>query len=323
MEDIVDGFHSEVEESEESMDVEPEPLSIKKEEFEILKIIKLLQKKGLLKEYIVCEKCQKLMSLVSNNKFIDNYSWRCRGNFPAHDITINIRKDSIFEDIRAPINVLYYLAFKLFLNNIGINKSLEKANEFCKVLKIHNVSNKLIIKFYRKLRNKIKKSFYLMWQRSPMALEPTDQGYPAVEIDETSIIGNSNSVIWAFGIIDRSNKEARIFCVLNDRRKETLLPLIKNKVYTNPPQNGYRDLTTQVFSDCFASYRQEDFRDMDFILHRVNHSVWFGAGHFHTNTVEGLWSYIKRITNSFSGLNFKLLTELENEGIEPKDYIND
>ena len=71
----------------------------------------------------------------------------------------------------------------------------------------------------------------------PMALKPTDQGYPAVEIDETSIIGNANSVIWPFGIIDRSNKDACIFCVLNDRRKETRLPLIKNNVNTIPPQN--------------------------------------------------------------------------------------
>ena len=55
-----------------------------------------------------------------------------------------------------------------------------------------------------------------MWIREPLALEPTEQGYPCVEIDETSVIGNSNSVIWAFGIIDRSNKKARVFCVRND-----------------------------------------------------------------------------------------------------------
>ena len=74
-----------------------------------------------------------------------------------------------------------------------------------------------------------------------------------------------------------------------------------------------------MFSDCFASYRQEDFRDMDYILHRINHSVWFGFGNLYTNTVND----IKPISNSFSGLNFKLLSELENDGIEPKDYIND
>lgn len=160
-----------------------------------------------------------------------------KGIFPAHGITINIRKDSIFEDIGSLINAPYYLAFKLFLNNIGINKSLDKTNEFCKVLKITNVSNKLIIKFYRKLRNKIGKTFHLIWKRSPMALEPIDQGYPTVEIYETSIVGDPNSVIWTFGIIDRGNKDARIFCVLNDSRKETLLPLIKNNISTLAPHN--------------------------------------------------------------------------------------
>ena len=255
------------------MDIEQEPLSIIKKDYEILKIIKLLQKKGLLKENIICEKCHKIMKLVSNNKYIDNYAWRCRGTIPSHDITINIRKDSIFEDIKAPIEVLYYLTFKLFLNNKSINSSLDKAKEFCKVLKKPDVSNKLIIKFYRKLRNIIKNKFHMMWKRQPLALEPTDQGYPEIEIDKTSIIGNANSIIWAFGIIDRCIKDARIFCVLNDRRKETLLPLIRKNVSTMPPHNGNNEFTTRVFSDFFASYRKEDFMGMDYILNRVNHSV--------------------------------------------------
>ena len=60
-----------------------------------------------------------------------------------------------------------------------------------------------------------------------------------------------------------------------------------------------------------------------YVLHRVNHSVWFGQGNFHTNTVEGLWGCLKRISNNFTGVNFKLLNELENNGIKPKDYIYD
>ena len=52
-----------------------------------------------------------------------------------------------------------------------------------------------------------------MWQRNPLVLEPTDQKYPSVEIGKTSIIGNANSVIGAFGIIDLSNKEACVFCI--------------------------------------------------------------------------------------------------------------
>ena len=34
---------------------------------------------------------------------------------------------------------------------------------------------------------------------------------------------------------------------------------------------------------------------MGFILKRVNHSVWFGAGILHTNTIESLWHQIKLI----------------------------
>ena len=48
--------------------------------------------------------------------------------------------------------------------------------------------------------------------------------------------------------------------------------------------------------------------------------VWQGL--FHTNTVEGLWSQIKRLSNDFSGINFNVLENLIQEGVEPKDYIN-
>ena len=57
---------------------------------------------------------------------------------------------------------------------------------------------------------------------------------------------------------------------------------------------------------------------MGFLLKKVNHSIWFGQGLFHTNSIEGLWSSIKRISNHFAGLNIKMLNDLENEGIDPQ-----
>ena len=100
-------------------------------------------------------------------------------------------------------------------------------------------------------------------------------------------------------------------------------PLIKKNVNTIAPINGNNEFTTRVFSDYFSSYRESDFIGINYILHRVNHSVWFGQGMFHTNTVEGLWSCIKRISNGFSGINFGLLSDLEKEGIDAKSYIDD
>ena len=121
-----------------------------------------------------------------------------------------------------------------------------------------------------------------------------------MEIDESEIIGNQNKILWMFGMIDRSDKEARVFCVMNNRTKENLRPIIKDNIVTiNEQENDVNEeeeesiinedtLKTRIYSDCYSSYQQSDFDEMGYILHRVNHSVWFGQGLFHTNTVEGL-----------------------------------
>ena len=61
---------------------------------------------------------------------------------------------------------------------------------------------------------------------------------------------------------------------------------------------------------------------MGYILHRVNHSVWFGQGLFHTNSIEGLWSQIKRLSNNFSGLTINQLENMENNGINIKNHLD-
>ena len=72
---------------------------------------------------------------------------------------------------------------------------------------------------------------------------------------------------------------------------------------------------TTIYSDCFQTYQKEDFNPKDYILYKVNHSVWFGKGTFHTNTIEGVWSSIKRITNSFNGMNEIIYNKFKNNEI--------
>lgn len=114
------------------------------------------------------------------------------------------------------------------------------------------------------------------------------------------------------------NKRKKIFLVDNNRTKEKLLPLIKKIIYTfyqsiynnkDPKDEIY---TTRIFSDCFQIYQVKDFNELGFKLYKVNHSVWFGKGNFHTNSIEGTWNRLKRLKRSFTGLNGNIFNTKKN-----------
>lgn len=65
-----------------------------------------------------------------------------------------------------------------------------------------------------------------------LGIEPTDEGYPVCEIDESKIVENANVVYWMFGIVDRVSKDVRIFTVLNDRAKKKLLLFVSQNIST-------------------------------------------------------------------------------------------
>ena len=71
------------------------------------------------------------MKLEKNTQYMDNYCWRCRSKNPQHDIKYNIRKNIIFENIKIPLSLIYYLSFKCFIENMSTNKSLTNSEELC------------------------------------------------------------------------------------------------------------------------------------------------------------------------------------------------
>ena len=171
------------------------------------------------------------------------------------------------------------------------------------------------------------------WSKKLLGEDGTldDNGYISCEIDESEIIGNQNVIYWMFGIIERSTKEARVFCVLNNRTKENLLPIVKNNIVTDERYNNDDEeiseednVQTRVYSDCFRSYQVNDFRNMGYILKRINHhSVWFGIGLFHFNNIESLWGQLKRYTNNFSGISIESLNnKFNNNEALIKDYLD-
>ena len=110
---------------------------------------------------------------------------------------------------------------------------------------------------------------------------------------------------------------------MEDRTQESLINYVKNNVYTiNDNLDDDNTFNKRIYSDSFASYQPLTFKEAGYKLHRVNHSVWFGSGLFHTNSIEGLWSQLKRLTKDFSGLTIEKLSKLEAKGLNIKDYLN-
>lgn len=130
-----------------------------------------------------------------------------------------------------------------------------------------------------------------------------------------------------FGIGNRGNYDISIFYINNNRTRDNLLPLIISIVYSYPRTiiNNRDDdniilPATRVFSDYFSSYQESDFNRNGFILHKVNHQVWFGQGSFHTNSIEGVLIRLKRLTNSFNGFNGNIFNN--NRDINDNEYFN-
>ena len=277
------------------------------------------------------------MNLVKNNASCDKVIWLCHERNPKHDTTFNIRLESVFEGFQIKIQILYFLLFYCKSENITINCDYEKCKEFCEQIGVDNISKDSISKFYRVVRNKLRERMHAKWRKSFLEVEINPEfGYRAVEIDESKIISSGIDIYWMFFLVDRNNKEVRIFTVLNNTTKNKLLPLVKNNVFT-PQEEDYMDIDndnnqiieerfsikTIVFSNSFSSYQQSDFINLVLILKSVNHSVWFGIGSLHTNTIESLWHQVKSITNNFMGLSTELLKKtFNNDESEITKYLD-
>ena len=299
------------------------------QDFLVENIINFLQSNNILKKFNICSKCGKLMKLENNQTYLDGKIWRCRSNTPYHDLKINIRTDSIYEGSQISLPVLYFVTFYCFPENYSLQKTYIEVNSYKNLLGNNAISKIAISKIYNKIRMKISETFQKNWNTKFLGMEIGMNSYDSVEIDESEIIGNENEIYWMFGLIDRITKEARIFSILNDRTKSNLLKYVKNNVYTNNEDDINNDeysenelLNTRIYSDCFASYQPSDFQNLGYLLKRVNHSIWFGYGLFHTNNVEGLWSQIKRLTKNFSGISISNINQMFDNNKDKNDYLN-
>ena len=86
--------------------------------------------------------------------------------------------------------------------SVGIGKSVNETQfehgEFANKIGVPNISLNLICKVFNKLRRQIKINAHLKWNQPYLDEEIDFTGYPSLEIDESKIIGNSNTVYWMF-----------------------------------------------------------------------------------------------------------------------------
>ena len=294
-----------------------------KNDFKLENVLKFLFNNDILSKEQFCPICGKQMKLENNKTYMDEKVWRCRSKVNNHDIKKNNRECSVFEFISIPLPILYFLTFYCFIEKYSLDKSFLEVNENMNLFDGKTCTKKTIGKLYSILREKIKNSMHKIWKNNLMGSNPSEEGYSVFEIDESEIIGNNQVIYWMFGMIDRITKESRVFCVLNDRTSNNLMKIIKENIDTNENQDMDLDEenleNTRIYSDCFASYQPNAFRENGYILKRVNHSVWFGYGNFHTNNIEGLWSQIKRLTTNFSGISIESIEKLYNTEDEKKN----
>ena len=80
-------------------------------------------------------------------------------------------------------------------------------------------------------------------------------------------------------MVDRNKYDIGIFFVNDYRQTETLIPIIKNNIYTpttilNDNEGGDEEnWRTRIYSDCFMSSQIREFNQLGYILYKLNHSV--------------------------------------------------
>ena len=132
--------------------------------------------------------------------------------------------------MRIPLNGLNYLIYNCFINQYTIKQSFNEILKFLDIMKMQNISQNLIIKIFRQLRQLIKVYYHKYLEHNPLGAEPGENCKCLIEINESKVIGNEQCVKWILGLIDLTGKQARIYYVMNYHTYDTLLKIVKKMI---------------------------------------------------------------------------------------------
>ena len=135
------------------------------------------------------------MIICNRKDTIDKVSWRCHKGNPAHDVKINIRVGTIFENSQIKIQIIYFLLYYCFIENTSLSRASEKSRTFCQQIGEIPPTINTISKFLIVLREKLRQHMHTEWEKNLLGIKINpDLGYSSVEIDESKIISSGNLI---------------------------------------------------------------------------------------------------------------------------------
>jgi len=195
--------------------------------------------------------------------------------------------DTIFEHSPTPLKLWFYAIYLMSATRCGISaKQIQRET---------GVTYKTAWRMFHQIRSLL-----------------TDDIVPSTgefELDETYIGGKSHGTRGrgaegktpVFGIAKREGEVSAL--PTNDLKSSTVYPIVKKRILP----------TSTVYTDEFRTY--DSIKQLGYKHIRVNHGdeVWV-IGDAHTNTIEGLWSLLKRgINGVYHSVSEKWLQNYINE----------
>jgi transposase-like protein len=195
---------------------------------------------------------------------------------------------TIFEHSSTSLRLWYYAMYLMASTRCGISaKQIQRET---------GVTYKTAWRMFRQIRTLLSEDVQLEGE--------------AVEIDETGVGPTTKRLGKApkpkttvVGMVERKGRVKAV--VADNRKKETLMPIIKEYVLPK----------SVIFSDEYPSYDDLGRHRNEYDHRRINHSAGvYVMGDVHTNTIEGFWSLVKRgIGGVYHQVSHKYLQSYLNE----------
>lgn len=258
--------------------------------------------RGLISNSRQCVPCNVRMRLHRTVGEIDLMQWRC----PTCLRKASMRRGSFFEKSRLSLPVLLEIMF-LWSKEMSLKVVIRECQ----------ISHQTGVDWFNFCRDIC--AWHVAAISQPLGGFGANGRYPnIVEIDESLMFhrkyhrgGHLARHGWYFGCVERYTGRC-YFKSVRFRDAWTLLPLIRRHILPG----------TQIISDGWAAYRGIGRLGMAYVHDIVVHDVGFVNpldSNVHTNTIEGLWSLVKKKFRAMHGTSQANFRSYINEFVWRRD----